>query len=106
MARDHDARRLERHAQTFGDQPRLLGVARNDRGEFLAAEPADHVGGADVGRAVAANTCSASSPTAWPKRSLIDLNLSRSNSSTLTGWRFARALRDQRIGRFAGRRGG
>ena len=31
--------------------------------------------------AVAANTLSASSPTAWPKRSLIDLNLSRSKSA-------------------------
>ena len=43
---------------------------------------------------------SASSPTAWPKRSLIDLKWSRSNISTLTGSRCLGLPRDQSLGRF------
>ena len=35
--------------------------------------------------ATSANSCSTRSPTAWPKRSLIDLKLSRSSSMTAVG---------------------
>ena len=59
----------------LGDGEAFLAtrVVEHD-GEFLAAQPADQVGGSELaGWRSPANTCSTRSPTAWPKRSLIDL---------------------------------
>ena len=45
-----------------------------------------------VFRAVLENISKTTSPILWPKRSLMDLNLSRSKASTLTGASFLRRL--------------
>ena len=61
------------------------GVVEHD-GEFLAAQPPDQIGRRRAWRgAISAKICSTRSPTAWPKRSLIDLKWSRSISSTAVG---------------------
>ena len=65
------------------------GRLGEDRGEFLAAEAAERSAGRICALALSAKTCSTRSPTAWPKRSLIDLKLSRSISSTAVGLRCA-----------------
>ena len=43
MTGDLDADALEARAHALGDPGGYLGVGADDRGEFLAAEPADHV---------------------------------------------------------------
>jgi hypothetical protein len=39
MFRDDDTGRLERGAQSLGDDARLSGIARDDASKLLAAEP-------------------------------------------------------------------
>ena len=74
-------------AHALGRDGRIGEIARQDGHELLAAEAADRRRTARrlTPMRVAAKGRSASSPSGWPKRSLIDLKWSRSNISTLTG---------------------
>ena len=78
---------LEGSTDAFRRHRRIIDRARQDGHELFAAETAKYVGRPHVGAATDANRLSVSSPIAWPKRSLILLKLSRSNTSTLTGSR-------------------
>ena len=71
----------------LGDTRRFGGVRpRHQEGEFLAAEPSTEIAWrAACASTVSAKTCSTRSPIAWPNRSLIVLNRSRSASITVSG---------------------
>ena len=107
-AADRDGRRPRprRSRTTAGCARRSPGLCRGRRRRARWRTPRRRAGrsgrtGPSLALATSAKTCSTWSPTAWPKRSLIDLKWSRSASSTAAGRGSSASCRSpSRVGRF------